>query len=428
MKVLWLCNTVPPEICEIFRFRKRYYEGWITGMLDEVKSNKDIILALCLPIRNPERMADGNTGCYRYYSFLSTGAEDISEDLIDRFCEIINDFAPDVVHIWGSEYGQSLAMVRACGKSGISNKTVVHIQGLISAISPYFAIRIPADRMSREGRNGDTIANGVRRFEHRGANEIAVLSEAGIAIGRTDWDRSYIRSISDISYRHCGEILRKEFYQKNLAWQPDECVPHSVFITQGGYSLKGIHLIIPAIAFLRKKYPDVSVWISGTSALVSDYKGDSDPYSEYLLSLMREYGVEDNIHFTGALGPEEMVRRYMKSNILAVTSTIENSSNSIGEAQLLGVPVVATYTGGTPSLVEHGKTGMLYQMDAPYMFTSCVERIFDDEEFSKALSESEKKVAKKRYDPKIVSKQLYDIYCEVSDELPDTACADNSER
>ena len=42
------------------------------------------------------------------------------------------------------------------------------------------------------------------------------------------------------------------------------------------------------------------------------------------------------------------------------SSYIENSPNSVGEAQMVGVPVVASRVGGTDSMVEHGKTGFMY--------------------------------------------------------------------
>lgn len=414
MRVLWLCNTVPSELCEVFGFKKHFREGWITGMLNEIKKNSDIDLGLCLPIRNPERMKDGQTGFYQYYSFLFEGAEVLSGELTKRFVEIICDFKPDIVHIWGSEYGQSLAMVRACERAGILKNTVIHIQGLISACVPYYMNGIDYEWIERKGENGDTIENGRNRYFERGVYEVESLSKARYALGRTDWDKAYIKSISPIDYRYCGEVLRDEFYCSDLLWDKDMCIPHSIFVTQGSYSIKGIHLLVPAIALLKSKYPDISVFISGGSVLMPDYQGEKNPYGEYLIHLMDKYDVNDIFHFVGPLGPNEMIDRFLKSNVMVISSTIENSSNSIGEAQILGVPVIASYTGGTPSLIEHGKTGLMYQMDAPYMLASYIERIFDDGDYATEIANNACKAAKKRYDPGRVSSQLYDIYKEVT--------------
>ncbi|WP_044913068.1 glycosyltransferase family 4 protein [Butyrivibrio sp. WCE2006] len=415
MNILWLCNTVPAEICDILGFKKKYYEGWISGMLNAINQYADIDLSLCVPISNLERMKDGETSDYRFYSFHSIGIEHNSnEEQVERFSWIIRDSEPDVVHIWGSEYGATLSMVNACDRVGIKSRVVVHIQGLASAIVPYTSVSIPSEWINHIGGNGRKISDDNEQMIKRGLNEITTLKAIQYVLGRTEWDRSYIRSVNkSIRYRYCGEVLREKFYRDDRRWDVANCKRHSIFITQGGYAIKGIHLIIPAIAMLKEKYTDIRVFISGNSSLSQTASIVTDPYSEYLKALMEKYAIEDTFEFIGALESGEMIERYLSANILVVPSTIENSSNSIGEAQLLGVPVVASYTGGTPSLIEHTKTGLLYQMDADYMFVSCVEHIFDDDAFAMELSLNEHEVARKRYDPKTVSEQLYNIYKEV---------------
>ena len=45
-----------------------------------------------------------------------------------------------------------------------------------------------------------------------------------------------------------------------------------------------------------------------------------------------------------------MCDRYLKSNLFVCCSAIENSPNSLGEAQLLGMPYVASFVGGVPEI------------------------------------------------------------------------------
>ena len=42
-----------------------------------------------------------------------------------------------------------------------------------------------------------------------------------------------------------------------------------------------------------------------------------------------------------------------------MASSVENSSNSMGEAMLLGVPVVASRNGGIPSMITEEEEGAL---------------------------------------------------------------------
>ena len=74
----------------------------------------------------------GNTGKLQYYgfSFKSSLTEQIGA-LEKRFIEILNDYQPDVVHIFGTEYAHTLAMLEAGEKIGIAEKMVVSIQGMV---------------------------------------------------------------------------------------------------------------------------------------------------------------------------------------------------------------------------------------------------------------------------------------------------------
>lgn len=61
-----------------------------------------------------------------------------------------------------------------------------------------------------------------------------------------------------------------------------------------------------------------------------------------------------------------MVKRYLLSNVFICPSTIENSPNSLCEAQLLGVPHIASYVGGTADLMK-GNEECLYRFEETEM-------------------------------------------------------------
>ena len=60
-----------------------------------------------------------------------------------------------------------------------------------------------------------------------------------------------------------------------------------------------------------------------------------------------------------------MLEEYLKAHVYILPSTIENSSNSLSEAMLLGVPSVASYVGGTPDLLRTSTGGLFISHDAP---------------------------------------------------------------
>jgi glycosyltransferase involved in cell wall biosynthesis len=75
------------------------------------------------------------------------------------------------------------------------------------------------------------------------------------------------------------------------------------------------------------------------------------------------------------LGRREDVSTLMRcASLLLLTSAFEGMPNAVMEAQLLGVPVIATKTGGTPDCVKHGHTGFLLPVDdVNGMAKACIE-------------------------------------------------------
>ena len=115
------------------------------------------------------------------------------------------------------------------------------------------------------------------------------------------------------------------------------------------------------------------------------------------------------VTFTRAAAAE-MKERFLRTNVFVSSSAIENSPNSIGEAMLLGTPIVASDVGGVSSLIEHGKTGFLYQADAPYMLAYYIEKLFDNSKLANQMSDYEIQDAHIKYQPQEILKQAMSVY------------------
>lgn len=63
----------------------------------------------------------------------------------------------------------------------------------------------------------------------------------------------------------------------------------------------------------------------------------------------------------GTLNETDMCERYSRANVFILPSAIENSPNSLGEAMLVGIPVVATDVGGVKNLMTDKKEGYFYE-------------------------------------------------------------------
>jgi len=75
------------------------------------------------------------------------------------------------------------------------------------------------------------------------------------------------------------------------------------------------------------------------------------------------------------LDEKQMCKQYLKNNIFVLPSAIENSPNSLGEAQLLGMPYIASAVGGVQQLVNNDPD-VLYRYDETEILAKKICEIF----------------------------------------------------
>ncbi|MEG0019831.1 MAG: glycosyltransferase, partial [Oscillospiraceae bacterium] len=222
------------------------------------------------------------------------------------------------------------------------------IQGLVGEYSKYTQIGLPKNIL-----RVSPIKNLIYRFfkvpsaalvkrdmENRGVYEAQALKKAKHILGRTQWDKACCLAINpQLTYHFCNELLRKEFYTQDQ-WQPENCRVHSIFVSQGDYAIKGLHIFLPVFAQILKEFPDSMVYVAGSEQKshknpikqrIGDYVYD---YGAYINRLIEQYSLKGHIEFLGSLTPTQMKEQFLSANVFLSCSTIENSPNSIGEAML----------------------------------------------------------------------------------------------
>lgn len=405
MKILWLCNIVLPELCEIFGIKKTVFGGWLSGLWGCLIHQEDLEMAICVPIIDKEKQKDGIHNNYRYYSVpISKDVREYVPEQQNKCEEILDDFQPDIIHIWGTEYRHTHTMVKACEKQRMLEKVLVNIQGLISVYALHYCLGLEKYISMLDENN--SIQEGQRVFIENGEYEKEVLQKVSHVIGRTEWDRACCLQINkNVTYLQCGEILRDIFYERKDKWNWNACKKHSIFISQASYPVKGFHLIIKEIACLKKVFSDLRVYVAGSNVT----EGNSE-YGIYLREKIAEEQLEDTVTFIGNLTADEMYEYYLKANVFLSPSTIENSSNSICEAQMVGVPVVSSYVGGISTLIEHGVSGFYYPLNESYMMRHYIESIFENESIARELSKHEMHKAKDFNNKNKIVERMIQIY------------------
>lgn len=378
MKVLWLCNIMMPMIAEQLNMEASNKEGWLSGLADVILKRKEsngIELAVAFPApdgllsegqdlcTHRITVQDCQVSCYGFREDV-TRPEVYDGRLEDRMRRILDSWKPDLVHCFGTEYPHTLAMCRTAARK---DRLLISIQGLCGPCAECYFSDLPEQAIRsvtlRDWLKGDSIRQQQRKFEMRGEMELEAVKLTGNIAGRTEWDRFYSEKWNkDARYFELNETLRENFY--GTVWSREACIPHSIFLSQGDYPIKGLHYMLRAMPAILAEYPDASVYVAGNSVVKDSTVKEKlklSGYGKYLRKLLRENNLMEKVVFLGKLDAEGMRERYLKSHLFVCCSSIENSPNSLGEAMLLGMPCVSADVGGIPSIFTGGEDGILYQ-------------------------------------------------------------------
>jgi glycosyltransferase involved in cell wall biosynthesis len=412
MRILWITNAPFPEISNKLNL-KEVVKGWVySSAVELIKYYKNIHLAVASLYSGKELIQVSNNDIIHFLipQKVKTNTTTIKNDLYWK--EINRLFVPDLVHIHGTEYSYAYSYVKACGAKNV----VVSIQGLVSVIERYYRGGIKKTDLLKtitfwDFIRGNTIFAQHRDFQKRGNIEKSLIQNVNHVIGRTTWDRSHIWAINpDINYHFCNETLRPAFY--NNAWDINRCERYSIFISQAYYPIKGFHKLIDALPIVLKYYPQTKVYVAGNN-LFKNKSFRRNGYGHYINTLINKQQLANKIIFLGFLSEKEFCSHLRRSHIFVNPSVIENSSNSIGEAQILGVPCIASHVGGTPNLIEHNETGLLYRYEEVEMLAASICKIFTDNDFASKISEKSRIAANKRHNKKLNAGNLYNIYTDI---------------
>ena len=417
MKVLWIANTIFPAPSKALGFPLPVVGGWMYGLAEELSASPNVRLAVATTYSGKKVKTFEIEGVL-YYLLPAKSKLAYQKHLDPIWQQISEEFEPDVVHIHGTEFPHGLACMRSCPKLNY----VVSIQGLVSVYSRYYLANMSTKDILthitfRDVVRRDTIFQGRKNFVKRGAFEKEYLQRTKHIIGRTRWDYAHAKNINpSVNYHFCNESLRDEFYTSGK-WDIACKKNYSIFLSQAGYPIKGAHQVFKAATMLKKDFPDINIRIAGHSLINNTTFSEKlrlSGYGSYLRSLIKKGGLQDNVEFLGPLQAQQMIDEYRNAHLFICPSSIENSPNSLGEAQILGTPAIAAYVGGIPDMVIHNETGLLYRFEEIEMLAENIRAVFADDVLAKKLSSAGIVAAERRHDRQTILTQTMNSYSKVS--------------
>lgn len=411
MRILWLCNMAPGAV-NAAQGSHRKSGMWLDQVLAGLREEPGVTLrVLC---RYPSEVHGEMGECFSYRSFLEPLPQSYYPQLETMFFQELQRFSPDVIHIWGTEYGHSLAMMRAAEKLGLDAKAVVSIQGLCSVLAKHYCDGVPAlvkyGFSLRDLLRLDNLYFQQKKFYMRGKMEIQTLQKAGHVIGRTHWDEYWTAVYQPRrQYHFCNETLREAFFTDS--WSYDGCTPCRIFASSCSYPIKGFHILLRAVGLILQQYPQTTVTVTGSSFLPKG-KGwlYTQGYQLYLSFLVKKYKLQGKISFLGSLTEQEMKAAMLDANVFVLPSVMENSPNSLGEAMLLGTPCVASEVGGVPSMLQAPREGLTFPAGDVQSLADRIKTIFAMEADAAAMGHRASSHARITHDPASNLQALVGIY------------------
>lgn len=414
MRVLWFTNT---SSCYQKKIGSSYNGGgWISSLEKEIRKNNNIKLGICFYSRNEKqaRKDEQNGTIYYiqprppktlYYNWITIlGKDKESSELHEKIAippllEIVKDFNPDIIHVFGSEniYGLLAKYVDI--------PLILHIQGILS---PSFNAFLPPFISWRDyiGQSNSffvkfRLLSEKISWRRNGLTERRMFKYVKYFMGRTEWDRRLLSLFnSQARYYHCDEMLRDAFYQLNIK----RTIPEKpVFVTTISSQLyKGFDVVLKTAKLLKEVLRVDFEW---------KIYGDISPlFIEKKLKINHK---DVNITLMGVASAEEIKNALLASTAYVHTSYIDNSPNSLCEASLLGVTSISTNVGGISSLIEDGKTGFLVPANDPYQMAYLMKYIIDHKERNLEIGSAAYNVAMERHDRKKILERVVEIYNDV---------------
>ncbi len=168
---------------------------------------------------------------------------------------------------------------------------------------------------------------------------------------------------------------------------------------------KGIEYVIQAINYLVKIHQNIKC----------DIVGDG-PLRQKLEVMITQLELQGKINLLGAKNQQEIIEIMSKSHLFVAPSiTSKNGDqdapiNTLKEAMAMGLPVISTYHGGIPELVEDGVSGFLVPEKDAQALTDKLQYLIEHPQIWVSMGERGRQFVETHYNMNKLNDELVNIY------------------
>ncbi len=417
MKILWFANA-SSNYSKAYSYYNNYNGcGWVESLEEIVANNEEIDLAVSF--FHPTDYKKTLIGKTFYYPILKPTREQkpfsyllnvwasdsiFEKNLILSMLSVIDDFRPDIIHIFGTE-----GLFNSIQKY-TNIPVVIHLQGIINpCLNSFFPINHNKTSLKfskyfiLKNLFGLGKLSDYKRLIKQSVRETNNLKITKYVMGRTEWDNRIVRLYnSNVFYFHVDEVLRKDFYRPGGITKHDN-KKISLISTLSSTIYKGIDVVLKTAKLLKTETNIDFEWnLIGIS--------EQDKLLNYFISKTKIHPNSVNVNLLGIKNADEVASQLLKSDIFIHPSYIDNSPNSVCEAQIIGLPVIACNVGGLASLIEHKVSGILIPSNGIFELASWIIELSENKELRFEISSRAQNVARYRHDKQKIYLDLLNAY------------------
>lgn len=162
--------------------------------------------------------------------------------------------------------------------------------------------------------------------------------------------------------------------------------------------LKGQQYLLESLALLKQQQTDWVCWLVGDGPKKAEFE-----------QLANRLGLlEDEVVF---LGPRDDIAYILsRTDVFVLPSLTENCPYAVLEAQVAGVPVIASDVGGVPEVINHGVTGFLTPAANPLALYHILAQVLEDKSLQQFVRQNCERRCRLQWSVENMVKALEKLY------------------
>lgn len=404
MKVLWLCN------CPLSDADDGATGTWLGAMAHGLLDSGSIELGIIA--RGPVSRFTRRNYLQVHQWLVPTGAR-LGRDglpsasLTKAVIAAVNEFSPDLIHIWGTEDFWGVLKLRGL----LTKPSLLEMQGLKGAYAVYFYGGLTFQEQCRcigikEFLKCRTMHMDRLDFVHWGLLEEEIIRSHRFVDVQSAWIAAHVAKLNPAARLFPVDLVFRAPFYRGHGWQsPDQ----PTLFCSASYPVpyKGLHVAIRALGLLKKRHIPARLRIAGAHQCPGIRQSG---YIRWINRLVRQLNLTDAIEWLGPLNADQIIVELQNAAAFVIPTFIENCCTAMQEAMSIGTPVVVSYTGGLPSLGKDEESCLFFPTGDEVMCAYQLERLLTNQRLSLRLSQQSRNIASVRNDRKRIVKRQLEIY------------------